>query len=121
MNIYVGNLSGNVSDQELREVFEAFGEVTTVSIIKDKISGKPRGFGFVEMPVKEEGLAAIEGLNGEELDGQVLSVNEARSRSERRGNRGHQSGQNGYGGSKSGYGGRKGKYSGGRGGRGGNR
>jgi len=122
MNIYVGNLSGDVGDEDLRQAFEAFGQVVSATVIKDKFSGESRGFGFVEMPSKDEAQSAIEGLNGTDLKGQNLSVNEARPPTERRGGRGKQEGgKGGYGGSKGGYGGSKGKYSGGRGGRGGNR
>lgn len=82
MNIYVGNLPHEVTDEELREAFEAFGEVTSVNIIKDKYSGQPRGFGFAEMPANAEGQAAISGLNGKEMKGRPLTVSEARPRSE---------------------------------------
>ena len=82
MNIYVGNLPHEVTDEELREAFEAFGEVTSVNIIKDKYSGQPRGFGFVEMPTNGEGQAAISGLNGKEMKERTLAVSEARPRSE---------------------------------------
>jgi RNA recognition motif-containing protein len=84
MNIYVGNLSFNVDEDELRKAFEAFGQVTSASIIKDKFSGQSKGFGFVEMPVKEEAQAAITGLNGKEMKGRTLNVNEARPRSDDR-------------------------------------
>jgi RNA recognition motif-containing protein len=84
MNIYVGNLSHQVTEDELKKAFEAFGEVTSVSIIKDKFSGESRGFGFVEMPAKTEAQSAINGLNGKELQGRALNVNEARPRSEAR-------------------------------------
>ena len=80
MNIYVGNVSYNVTEEDLRQAFEGFGQVTSVSIIKDKFSGQSKGFGFVEMPVKEEAQAAIGGLNGKELKGRKLNVNEARPR-----------------------------------------
>ena len=83
MNIYVGNLSFNTDDDALREAFEAYGEVSNAAVIQDKFSGRSRGFGFVEMPVATEGQAAIEGLNGAELDGRALKVNEARPREER--------------------------------------
>ena len=90
MNIYVGNLSLEVTEEDLREAFKAFGQVTSVNIIKDRDSGRSRGFGFVEMPAKTEGQAAISGLTGKDLKGQALSVNEARPRSERgRGGGGH--------------------------------
>ena len=82
MNIYVGNLSFDFTDDELKEAFEAFGQVTSANIIKDKFSGNSRGFGFVEMPQKEEAEAAIEGLNGKDMKGRALNVNEARPRSE---------------------------------------
>ena len=82
MNIYVGNLPQEVTDEELREAFEAFGQVTSVNIIKDRDSGQPRGFGFVEMPANAEGQAAISGLNGKEMKGRTLVVSEARPRSE---------------------------------------
>lgn len=85
MNIYVGSLSRDVSEDDLRQAFEAFGEITSVNIIKDKFSGESRGFGFVEMPSKDEAQAAIDGLNGKDLKGQSLNVNEARPRSEGRG------------------------------------
>ena len=85
MNIYVGNLSHDVSDDELRAAFEAFGEVTSASVIKDKFTGESRGFGFVEMSGQEESQAAIDGLNDQDLKGRNLKVNEARPRSDSRG------------------------------------
>jgi RNA recognition motif-containing protein len=85
MNIHVGNLSPDVTEEELRAEFKAFGGVTSVSIIKDKYSGQSRGFGFVEMPSKSEGEAAIVGLKGKTLKDQTLDVNEARPRSDSRG------------------------------------
>jgi RNA recognition motif-containing protein len=122
MNIYVGNLSGDIDDEDLREAFETFGQVASVTVIKDKFSGESRGFGFVEMPSKDEAQSAIEGLNGQDLKGQSLTVNEARPRSERRGGRGgYGGGRGGQGGSKGGYGSGKGKYGSGGGGRRGNR
>lgn len=84
MNIYVGNLSYNVTEQELRKAFEAFGNVASASLIKDKYSGQSKGFGFVEMPEQPEALAAIEGLNGKELKGRSMNVNEARPPAEGR-------------------------------------
>jgi len=83
MNIYVGNLPREVTQEELRKEFMAFGRVTSVVIIKDRDSGRPRGFGFVNMPAKSESQAAITGLNGKTLKGQTLTVNEARPRPER--------------------------------------
>ena len=85
MNIYVGNLSFDVTEGELREQFEAFGEVASVSIVKDKYSGQSRGFAFVEMPSKPEGEAAIAGLKGKALKDRTLDVNEARPRSDSKG------------------------------------
>ncbi len=85
MNIYVGNLSYEVTEEKLRKEFEAFGEVTSVSIVTDKYSGRPRGFAFVEMASKSEGEAAIAGLNGKMLEERTLTVNEARPRSDSRG------------------------------------
>ncbi|MDD3731255.1 MAG: RNA-binding protein [candidate division Zixibacteria bacterium] len=83
MNIYIGNLSHNATDEQLREAFENYGEVSSVNIIKDKYTGDPRGFAFVEMPNQDEAKAAIEGLNGQDLNGRTLNVNEARPRTER--------------------------------------
>ena len=84
MNIYVGNLSHEVTEEDLREAFEAFGQVATVTVIKDKFSGESRGFGFVEMPTKDEAQSAMDKLNGSELKGRTLNVSEARPRSEGR-------------------------------------
>ena len=84
MNIYVGNLAREVTEEELKQEFKAFGEVTSVNIIKDKYSGQPRGIGFVEMPSKTEGQAAITGLKGKVLKERTLDVNEARPRSDSR-------------------------------------
>ena len=85
MNIYVGNLSRDVTEEDLRQAVEAFGQVTSINIISDRFSGESRGFGFVEMPDKAEAQSAIDGLNGKELKGRTLTVNEARPRSEKRG------------------------------------
>jgi RNA recognition motif-containing protein len=79
----------------MREAFEAFGQVTAVSIIKDKYSGESRGFGFVEMPAKAEAEAAINGLNGKDMKGQAITVNEARPREERGGGGGGRGGRGG--------------------------
>ena len=89
MNIYVGNLSREVTEEDLRQAFEAFGEVTSVKIIKDRYSDESRGFGFVEMPGKADAESAITGLKEKELKGRTLNVNEARPRPEgrRRGGR----------------------------------
>jgi len=84
MNIYVGNLSFEVTEEDLKQAFEGFGQVESVNIIKDRYSGESRGFGFVEMPAEAEAQSAITGLNGKELKGRTLNVNEARPRSEGR-------------------------------------
>jgi RNA recognition motif-containing protein len=110
MNIYVGNLSRQVTEDELRKAFEAFGQVTSVNIIKDRYSGESRGFGFVEMPTKSEAKAAITGLNGTSLGERTLSVSEARPRAE--------GGRRPFGGGGFGGGGRGGgRFGGGGGGR----
>lgn len=100
MNIYVGNLSYKATEENIRQAFEAFGQVSSANIIKDKYSGQPRGFGFVEMPDKAEAQTAIQNLNGKELLGQVLNVNEARPREDRN----RSGGQGGNRGRKGGYG-----------------
>ncbi len=84
MNIYVGNLSYEVTEQDLQQAFEAFGQVESVNIIKDRFSGESKGFGFVEIPAKGEAESAINDLNGKELKGLALKVSEARPRSETR-------------------------------------
>ncbi len=84
MKVYVGNLSYTVTEDDLRKDFEAFGQVTSVSIIKDKFSGQSKGFGFVEMASDEEAKAAITALNGKEMKGRNLNVNEARARTDDR-------------------------------------
>ena len=84
MNIYTGNLSYEVTEKDLEQAFEAFGVVESVKIIKDNYSGRSKGFGFVEMPVKAEAQAAIDGMNGKELKGRTINVNEARPRAEGR-------------------------------------
>ncbi len=84
MKIYVGNLSYEVTEEELRQEFEAFGAVASVDIITDKYSGRPKGFGFVEMASVSEGQAAITGLNGKIIRERTLTVNTARPRSDNR-------------------------------------
>lgn len=94
MNIYVGNLSQDITDEELRQEFETYGQITSVNVIKDKYSGESRGFGFVEMPAKAEAQAAIDGLNGKDLKGRNIIVNEARPRpDDRRGGGGRNRGR----------------------------
>jgi len=83
MNIYVGNLSFDVHDEELRQAFEAYGEVSSAKVITDRYTGKSRGFGFVEMPDDGNGQAAIDGLNGQDLLGRALNVNVARQKEDR--------------------------------------
>ena len=80
MNIYVGNLSYGMSEDELREAFSAYGDVSSVKILSDRETGRSRGFAFVEMPNKSEGEAAIAQLNGKDVGGRTLRVNEARPR-----------------------------------------
>jgi RNA recognition motif-containing protein len=83
MNIYVGNLSYSMSEGELRDAFGAFGDVSSVKILMDRETGRSRGFGFVEMPNQSEGEAAISNLNGKDLGGRALRINEARPRERR--------------------------------------
>ena len=85
MNIFVGNLARDVSEEELRAAFSTFGQVSKVTILKDKFSGEPRGFGFVEMPAKAEAQASINGMNQKDLKGRTLNVNKARPQTERPG------------------------------------
>jgi len=85
MKIYVGNLAYDVTEGELQQEFEVYGEVTSVSILTDKFSGRPKGFGFVEMATKSEAEAAITGLNGKTLKERTIVVNEARPRTDNRG------------------------------------
>jgi cold-inducible RNA-binding protein len=87
MNIYVGNLSFTASEEDIRNAFSAYGAVSSVAIIMDQATGKSRGFGFVEMPTSAEGQAAIAALNGKDLMGRPLTVNEARPRTPGGGNR----------------------------------
>ena len=83
MNIYVGNMSYDVTEDQLRQAFEEFGSVDTVNVITDRDSGRPKGFAFIEMADDTQARAAIEGMNGTELEGRNLNVNEARPRSPR--------------------------------------
>jgi RNA recognition motif-containing protein len=85
MNIFVGNLARDVTEDDLQGAFGAYGRVTRATVLRDKFSGMPRGFGFVEMEVRAEAQAAITALNGSELKGRTLSVNEARPKAERAG------------------------------------
>ena len=107
MKIYVGNLSYETTEEDLRQEFEAFGEVTSVSIITDRDSGRPKGFAFVEMAAKAEAEAAIAGLNGKTLKERTIVVNEARPRTDNRGGGSYGDRKSGGygGGSSGGYGG----------------
>jgi RNA recognition motif-containing protein len=113
--LYVGNLSFNTSTQDLEQMFAEFGTVQSANIIEDRETGRSRGFAFVEMSSKEEGQNAIEALNGKEIDGRNLTVNEAKPREERGGGGGNRGG-----GGRGGYGGGGGR-GGNRGGGGGSR
>jgi cold-inducible RNA-binding protein len=111
MNIYIGNLAYEVTDADIKAEFEAFGEVTSVQIIKDTYSGQSKGFGFVEMPKLTEGQAAITGLNGKQIKGRAVTVNGARPKGEggpSRGGGGGGGGRGSYGGRGGGGGGRGG-------------
>ncbi|MBI5286970.1 MAG: RNA-binding protein [Deltaproteobacteria bacterium] len=96
MKIFVGNLSREVMDEDLLGAFESFGKVESATVIKDKYTGESRGFGFVEMPSLSEARSAINGMNGKELKGRTVNVNEARPREERGGGRGRPGGRRGY-------------------------
>lgn len=87
MNIYVGNIPKNATEDSIRQLFEEYGQVSSIKLIEDRYTGELRGFGFVEMSSKEEGQAAIEGVNGTELDGNSLIVNEARPKTNQSGGR----------------------------------
>ena len=117
MKMYVGNLSFNTTEDQLRELFEAHGAVRSASLVMDRMTGRPRGFGFVEMDDPKCAQSAIEALNGQNVDGRDLTVNEARPRTESGGGGGG-GGRGGFGGG-GGGGGRGGFGGGGGGGRGG--
>lgn len=109
MNIYVGNLSPEVSEDDLREAFETHGQVSSAKVIKDRFTGEPRGFGFIEMPDSEEAKSAMEGLNGTELKGKAIMVNEARAKTDKR-RRGGSGGGGGRGERRGGGGGWQSRY-----------
>ena len=113
--LFVGNLSFNATQAQLQDMFAAHGTVVEVDVIKDKFSGRPRGFAFVSMETKEAADAAVQALNGKEIDGRALTVNEARPREDRP----PRSGGGGGGGYRGGGGGGRGGYGGGGGGGGG--
>ncbi|UCF63123.1 MAG: RNA-binding protein [bacterium] len=105
MNIYVGNLASSVTDDELRQTFEEYGEVSSATVLKDRYTGESRGFGFVEMQSKSEAIEAIKQVDGKEMNGKRLIVNEARPRQDNRGGKRRKGG--GGGGSRGrGHGGR---------------
>lgn len=108
MNIYVGNLSRTTTEDDLRNLFAEYGEVTSVNLLKDRYTNEPRGFGFVEMPGKDEALKAIAELNGTELGGRSLTINEARPRTDNRGGGG--GGRGPGGGNRGGGGGGRRRY-----------
>ncbi len=110
MNIFVGNLSRDVTNDDLLEAFKAFGETTSANVIRDKFSGDSRGFGFVEMPSTEQAQAAITALNGTEWERRTLTVNEARPRADRGGMGGGGSRERRGGGGFGGRGDRGGRY-----------
>lgn len=118
--LYIGNLSFNATNQDLEDMCGEYGTVQSVNIIEDRETGRSRGFAFVEMSSNEEAQSAIAALNGREIDGRALTVNEAKPREEGGGSRGGGGGRGGYGGGRGGSGG--GNRGGGRGyGGGGNR
>jgi len=119
LNLYVGNLPYSVNDQELNEIFSEIGEVQAARVMNDRETGRSRGFGFVEMKNDDEGHEAIEKLNGRDMGGRALVVNEARPREERPRSGGFGGGGGGGGGGRGGFGGGGGGRSGGGGGRGG--
>ena len=119
MNIYVGNLLFDVTEDELKELFAPFGQVTEVRLIMDKFSGKSKGFGFIEMPSKEEAEKAIEALNGKDMKGRAMTVNEAKPKTDRGGGGRGRGGYGGGGGGRGGYGGGGNRGYGGGGNRGG--
>ena len=90
MNIYVGNLSRETTEDELRQAFEAFGQVISVKILRDRVTGESNGFGFVEMPVSDEGQTAISELNGKDLKGNPIKVEEGRVKTSYRSDRDRQ-------------------------------
>jgi RNA recognition motif-containing protein len=121
--LYVGNLAFQTTSEELQQLFAQAGTVASASVVEDRMTGRSRGFAFVEMSTKEEATAAIEQLNGKEVGGRALKVNEAKPRESRGGGGG--GGRGGFGGNRGGFGGNRGggggRSSGGYGGGGGNR
>lgn len=116
-NIYVGNLPWSTTDQELADMFAQYGPVIKAQVIKDRDTGRSRGFGFVEMPTDEDANRAIDALNNQPMGGRPLTVNIAKPREPRAGGGGYGGGYGGGGGGRGGYGGGGGGYGGGGGGR----
>src|SRR6185437_4302411 len=106
MKLYVGSLAYSVTDDKLKEFFESQGKVLSATVIKDRDSGQSKGFGFVEMDDVKEGQAAIAALNGKEIDGRTIMVNQARPQEKRSFDGGH----GGFGGSRGGYGGSRNRF-----------
>ena len=100
MNIYVGNLGYDINESDLREAFEQYGKITEVRLVMDKVTGKTKGFGFIEMPEKEEAQKAITEMNEMEFKGRVIKVDEAKPKTDRGGG-GKRSGGGGYSGNRS--------------------
>lgn len=113
MDIYCGNLAYATTDDGLKAAFAAYGEVTSARVVTDRMTGRSKGFGFVEMPNAEQAEAAIAALNGSEMDGRPIRVNESQPKpqEDRRGGRG---GRGGFGGGRGGFGGGRGGFGGGR-------
>lgn len=116
MNIYVGNLAPDVTEDDLKQLFATHGQIQSVMILRDKFTGEPRGFAFVEMQSKEEAQAAINALNGVELKGRGLKVNEARPKVDHRSSGGYGGNRSYFSGGGGGGGGRRGDHRGGGGG-----
>ncbi|MDA3614565.1 RNA recognition motif domain-containing protein [Polluticaenibacter yanchengensis] len=112
MNLYIGNLSWGVTEAELQQTFEAYGQVESCKIVKDKVTNRSRGFAFVEMPNKDEANAAIDALNGADVKGRNISVNESKPREPRQQGGGGFNRGGGYngGGNRGGYGERSNRY-----------
>jgi RNA recognition motif-containing protein len=124
MDIYCGNLAYATTDDGLKAAFAAYGEVTSARVVTDRMTGRSKGFGFVEMPNAEQAEAAIAALNGSEMDGRPIRVNESQPKPQddrRGGGRGGFGGRGGRGGGRGGFGGGRGGFGGGRGGFGGDR
>ena len=109
MKIYIGNMSFDTTEETVRQAFEAYGEITSINLISDRDTGRPKGFGFVEMASDEHAKAAIAGLNGTDMGGRTVNVNEARPRPEGGGGGGRGGSGGGRGGNRGGGGGGRGR------------